>query len=139
MKIKEVLMYNDVIKSIIDNGVEISPLMKFKFLGIIVQLKPTVDNFEQTRNELIQKYGKVGKDGQFGIIQPNEDDYEKDDATFANDMEEYQKTLDTFNKDLISILESDIDITMPKFKANDIMNAGIPSDVLVALYDLIEE
>ena len=138
MKTRDILKYNDVIKNIIDNVTEVSSLVKFKFLGMLKQFEPIVNNYEMVRNELINKYGKPDSNGTIGIFLPQKEDYESDEK-FNSAMKEYEDIISELNKELDKILNEDITINIKKFKAEDIMSVGIPADFLMVLYDLIEE
>lgn len=138
MTTKDILKYNDIIKNLIDNATDVSGLIKFKFLGMLKQFEPVIQNYETIRNELINKYGKSDGNGGVGIFLPQKDDYESDED-FNNAMKEYEDTVSKLNKELDKILNEDVEINIKKFKAEDIMSVGIPADFLMALYDLIEE
>ena len=138
MKTRDILKYNDVIKNIIDNVTEVSSLVKFKFLGMLKQFEPIVNNYEMVRNELINKYGKPDNNGTIGIFLPQKEDYESDEE-FNSAIKEYEDIISELNKELDKILNEDISINIKKFKAEDIMSIGIPADFLMVLYDLIEE
>ena len=139
MTLDVVLRYNDIIKSIIDNGTEISPVVKFKLLGMIVQFKPIVDNFIQIRDELLKKYGKESAEGGIGIFKPIEDNFKDDKAGFEQATKEYEEAIQKYTADIEALAKTEATIEIQKFKAADIMTAGIPADALVILYDLIEE
>ena len=138
MKIKEVLKYNITIKSIIDSDMEISPLVKFKLLGMLKQFSPVLEDFESVRNEMIQKYGSSSPNGGFGIFSPNPDDFE-DSEDYKKAVEKYEDIVEKFNTELDKIADSEANFEVQKFNYADIMNAGIPADYLLQLYELIEE
>lgn len=138
MKVKEVLNYNRIIKAIIDNANDVNSLVKFKLLGMLKQFEPIVANFETIRDEKIVKYGKTTEDGQIAIISPKKDDFENDEE-FEKASKEYEDIIKKFTSEMDEVLDSEIDIEIKKFNYDDIMNAGVPSDYLVAIYALIEE
>ena len=138
MTTKDILKYNDIIKNLIDNATDVNSLVKFKFLGMLKQFEPVIQNYETIRNDLINKYGKSDGNGGVGIFLPKKDDYESDED-FNNAMKEYDNTISNLNNELEKILDEDVEIKIKKFKAEDIMSVGIPADFLMALYDLIEE
>lgn len=138
MKVKEVLNYNRIIKAIIDNANDVNSLVKFKLLGMLKQFEPIVANFETIRDEKIVKYGKTTEDGQTAIVPPKKDDFENDEE-FEKASKEYEDIIKKFTSEMDEVLDSEIDIEIKKFNYNDIMNAGVPSDYLVAIYGLIEE
>lgn len=138
MKVEKVIMYNNIIKDIIDNAQDVNALVKFKLLGMLKQFEPTIANFEIIRNEKIKKYGTESDNGNFGIYAPNKDDFEND-GDYENAVKEYEKAINDLNKEIDEVAKSDVEINFDKFKSADIMNAGIPANYLVAIYDLIEE
>ena len=138
MLVKEVLEYNKIIKAIIDNSKDVNALVKFRLLGMLKQFEPIVLNFDTIREEKIMKYGKPTEDGNTGIVPPKKEDFEKDED-FENAVKEFEDTIKKFTDDLTEVAESEADITIKKFKYTDIVDAGLPSDYLVAIYDLIEE
>lgn len=138
MKVKDVIRYGKLAKQIIDNEKEVSALIKFKLLGIAKQCQPVASDYETIREEKIAKYGSTNDQGVVGIFAPKEDDFE-DKKEFEDAVKKYESVIDDFYKELNEILESESDVEIKKFKSDDIMNAGLSSDCLLALYDLIEE
>lgn len=138
MTVNDILNYNNIIKGIIDNTKEVNALVKFKLLGMCKQFEPIVENFETVRQEKIAQYGTKDENGNIGIFSPNKDDF-KDDKDYDKALYEYQKTISNFTNAIDEVLNSDADTTIKKFKYSEIMDAGIPSDYLIAIYDLIEE
>jgi hypothetical protein len=128
MTVNEVLDYNKLIKLIIDEDKDITALAKFKLLGMCKQFESTVRNFDTVRDECIMKYGTDDGNGNKKVVIPND--------------ESDQSVKDAYNNlvnDLNVVLDSDANIEITKLKYEDVMNAGLPSDYLIALYDLIEE
>lgn len=138
MKVSEVLNYNRIIKSIIDDSKDVNALVKFKLLGICKQFEPVVANFEIVRNDKIAEFGTLNEVGEPEIIPPKEDNFSnKDDYQKA--VASYKEAWGKFSTALDEILNSDVDVEIKKFKYMDIIDAGIPASYLVAIYDLIEE
>lgn len=138
MQVKKVLDYNKIIKAIIDNEKDIDALVKFRLLGMCKQFEPIVANFETVRDEKIMQYGTITEDGNTGIIPPNRENFDNDED-FEKAQKEFEKTVAKFTDDLDKVLDSEIQIEIKKFKPEDIMDAGLPADYLLAIYDLIEE
>ena len=138
MKVSEILDYNNVIKAIIDNAKDVNALVKFRLLGMCKQFEPIVANFETIRQEKIAQYGTTDENGNVGIFVPKKEDFENDDD-YKKASEEFETTIEKFTADLNEVLNSESDIEIKKFKYTDIMDAGLPSDYLIAIYDLIEE
>ena len=138
MIVKDILKYNRVVKAIIDNSTETNALTKFKLLGLLKQFEPVVQNFEKVKDDFINKHGTTSKDGMFGIFPPIKEDFENDES-FENARIEYEKLIDQLNEDLNSVGNSNVELNISKIKYNDIMDAGIPAEYLVEIYELIEE
>ena len=138
MKVSKILDYNNVIKAIIDNAKDVNTLVKFRLLGMCKQFEPIVANFETIRQEKIVQYGTTDENGNVGIFAPKKEDFENDDD-YKKASEEFETIIEKFTVDLNEVLNSESDIEIKKFKYTDIMDAGLPSDYLIAIYDLIEE
>lgn len=138
MTVNDVMNYNRTIKTIIDNVNNIPALAKFKLLGMCKQFEATVSNFEAVREEKIRQYSNGNDNGVVGIMSPNRENYE-DDEKYNEAVKKYEDTIKQFSADITKVLESEADINVKKFKAEEIMNAGIPSEYLIHIYDLIEE
>lgn len=138
MTVNDVFKYNGIIKNIIDNGVDITPLVKFKLLGMLKQFEPVLDNFEKIRNEQIYKYGKQDSDGNYGIFLPKKEDFE-DEKKYQDAVAEYETIVKKINDELESIAKSEADFELQKFNYADIVDSGLSADYLLELYDLIEE
>lgn len=137
MKVNEILQYDETMKNLIDNT-NMDVKIKFRFLNMRKQFEPVVQNFQQMREEILQKYSEKKEDGSMGIFEPERDAFESD-KDYDAALKKFQDTVESFQKDVNSILNDDANIELVKFKAEDIMNAGIPSDALLAIFDLIEE
>ena len=120
MKLYEVLNLNEIMKKVIDDQtLKIDSLTKFKLLGIMKVLEPHIQNFEIIRNEKIKEFGKEDGDGSVLIGKEDTD------------------AMRQFNDSLSDIINSDLNVTFEKIKANDIFNKGLPAEYLVALYPVI--
>lgn len=136
--VKEILKYDDTLRNLIDNGTQMNSKIKFRFLNMRKQFEPIVENFQKMREEILQKYAETREDGTMGIFAPEKEKFDSDEA-FDKAVAEFQSTVDKFNDEVNKILDDEADIEISKFKADEIMNAGIPSDALLILYDIIEE
>ena len=138
MLVKDAINYSSVIKSIIDNATDVSPLVKFKLLGMAKQLEPIVANFETVRNENIYKYGTINDNGGASIVEPKRESYDTDEE-FNDAMNKYKEIVTKINEDLKKVLNSDVDVQINKFKYDEIIDAGVSADYLLSLYELIEQ
>ena len=123
MKLKEIMVLNQILKNMIDQDTDrkIQALFKFKILGILKNMESPIANFEVIRNEKIKEYGTEREDGTISIPEDNE------------------KIIKQFTEDLNSLMESEVEISIEKLKAEDVFNAGVPADYLVGLYGIIDE
>lgn len=138
MTVNDVLNYNKIIKTIIESTDNISALVKFKLLGMCKQFEPIVSDFETIRQEKIKQYSNGDEGGNIGIIMPNRDNYENEEK-YTEAVNEYDECIKKFSDDMTELLNSETSVQIKKFKAEEIMNAGIPVDYLMAIYDLVEE
>lgn len=147
MTVLEIMNYNDTLKKIIDSDSKVDALIKFKFLGMLKQFEPVVQNFEKIREDKIREYGTADDMGNIGIRPPKEEDFksEEDGETvidtegLAKAQKEFEETVKKFENDLNKVLQSDAEIELKKFKYSELIDKGIPADFLLGLYDLIEE
>ena len=137
MTVQTVLQYDSIMSNLIDNT-NIDGIYKFKFLQMRKQFEPAVANFNKVREESLAKHSKTNDEGQLGIFQPVREKFDSDEA-YNDAVKEYEESITKFNEELQPIFDEEVKIEFKKFKAADIMNSGIPSDALLALYDLIEE
>lgn len=147
MTVKTILQYDDIMSNLI-NDYNIDAKIRFRFLNMRKQFEPIVQNFQKVREEILKKHAETREDGTMGIFTPerpdrtkfdSDDDYNKAVADYNVAMEKYNTSLEEFQKDLEPILNDDANIQLTKFKADEIMNAGLSSDALLVIYDLIEE
>ncbi len=123
MKLKELMILNQILKNMIDQDTDrkIQALFKFKILGILKSMETPIANFEVIRNEKIKEYGTEGENGTISIPEDNEE------------------IMKQFTDDLNSLMESEVEIPIEKLKVEDVFSAGVPADYLVGLYGIIEE
>lgn len=127
MKLKEILNLNQIIKLIIDNNnLKIDSLLKFRLLGILKDIEPSVSNFEIIRNENICEFGQPVNDENGNIIS-----YEIP--------QDNEVSINKFKASLEKLLDNDVQITIHKLKASDVFDKGLPAEYLVGLYSIIEE
>lgn len=119
MKLQEIIYANQVLKTVIDNtDIEITPKLKFKLLGIMKEFEPIISNFEVIRNELISQYGTKDDEGHISI---NREDTE---------------SMKNFNNAIQPLIEEEVNVNYKKLSQEEVFT--LPSDVLLALYSLIE-
>ena len=124
MKLSYIITLNTIIENLINNVQGITPSLKFKFLGIMRELSPHINNFETIRNDLIRKYGKTDEQGITKVEKEDTENFDK-----------FNKEFDKF----VSETDVDIDVSNLKIKVADIFDKGVPANYLTLLYDLIEE
>ena len=120
IKLMEILNINSVIKAIIDNErLEVSPLLKFKLLGIMKSFEPYIMNYETVKNDAIRKYGKTDDKGNIEVS-PHDDELWK-----------------AFMEEMNPIINSEEAVELTPLKPEEIFNSGVPSDYLMKLYSVI--
>lgn len=120
LKLRDVLEIYSTLKDIVDSVTNINASFKFKLLTIMVEIKPFYENFEQIKNEKIMEYGEKNEDGNIFISVENKEAFEK------------------FNADISELLDNEVEVSVDKFSAEDIMNKGLSSEYLIRLYSIIE-
>lgn len=122
MKLKELMILNQLLKNMIDQDTDrkIQTLFKFKILGILKNMETPIANFEIIRNEKIKEYGTEGENGTISIPEDNEE------------------IMKQFTEDLNVLMESEVEVPMEKLKVDEVFNAGVPADYLLGLYGIIE-
>lgn len=139
MKTKDVLKYNSAIMKIIDNATDIDALGKFRLLGILKQLQPTIENYNNVRDDLIRQHANIfGDNSVAGIVEPNRDNFENEED-YIEAFNHFTECKNNFDKDIEKLDKSVVNIDIKKLNYQDVMNAGIPSAYLLDIYDLIEE
>ena len=122
LQLSEVLNLNQTLKLIIDDTTrKIDPLFKFRLLGIMKSIEGHVANFEIIRNEKINEYGTKAEDGSVSIA--------KDDLD----------TIKKFNDDLMTVINSEVEINVSKLQAGEVFDHGVNAEYLVGLYPIMEE
>ena len=137
LTIQQILDYDASLKSIIDNVKDVNALVKFKLLGMCKQFEPIVSDFTTIRNEKIMKYGTPTEDG-YAVVPPDKSKFESDEE-YAAAESAYEDRFKSFETEMSELLGSEVDVVVTKFKSEDILNAGLPADYLLHIYDLIEE
>lgn len=122
MKLKELMILNQILKNMIDQDTDrkIQTLFKFKILGILKNMENPIANFEIIRNEKIKEYGTEGENGTISIPEDNEE------------------IMKQFTEDLNILMESEVEVPIEKLKVDEVFNAGVPADYLLGLYGIIE-
>ena len=113
MKLNYIITLNTIIENLINNVQGITPSLKFKFLGIMRELSPHINNFETIRNDLIRKYGKTDEQG---MIKVEKEDTENFNSQIKKDSMP--------NGNIISRIGSKADIQSDKIISNDSENVN---------------
>lgn len=124
MKLNEIWLLNNTLKTIIDSDSDahsIDSLFKFRLLGILKNLEAPIANFDIIRDEKIKEFGKEDENGNISIS--------------PDDKEAIQKFTDAIDK----VANSDVEVSIEKLKVNEVFDAGVSTDYLVKLYDIIEK
>ena len=128
MILNDVLVLNDVVKSLIDNKtLSINMVLKFRLLGIAKSLEQHVSNYNIIRESKIMEYGTEAVDAEGNKLGVYEIKTENTDA------------VEKFKRDLGEFLLTEVDVNIQKLKVQEVFDAGVPADYLVHLYGIIEE
>ena len=113
LQLREILNINQTLKTIIDDKqANIDVLLKFKLLGIMKAIEPTISNYNIICNEKIIEYGEKTKKGNYQIS--------------------------LTNADIEKVLNSEIIVNIEKLKAIEVFNKGVKAEYLIGLYSIIE-
>lgn len=132
MTVKNVLDYNKVIKSIIEDVDGVSSVIKFKLLVMLKQFEPIVSNFNIVRNDKILEYGTPDGNGDYTIPEPIRENFSTEE-----EYQHAQEVMDRFITEIDELLDSEVEIQIKKLDV-EVMNSGIPTQYLLRIYDLIE-
>ena len=128
MTLNDALVLNDIVKALIDNTeLKISHIFKFKLLGIVKSLEVPVASYQRIREEKIREYGSTSVDEEgnpTGGVEIKADDTE---------------SIEKFTKDMNEFIQTEIEVDIQKLKVQEVFDAGVPSDYLVRLFNIIEE
>lgn len=147
MTVKTILQYDDIMSNLIDNTA-IDAKTRFRFLNMRKQFEPIVENFKTVREDILKTYSEIREDGTMGIFKPEEpvkDQFDSNESyndalsKYNDAMDKFIETTKKFEADVNRILDDTVNIQISKFKVDEIMNAGLSSDALLVIYDLIEE
>ena len=121
LKLKELLKINNTLEQILNDNAnpKIDSLFRFKILSILKNLEDYVINFHLIRNQKIQQYGHDDKEGNI-FIRPDD-----------------KESIEKFNKDMLPILESNVELELHLLEQEDVFLKDLDSRVLVAMYPLI--
>lgn len=121
MTLGEALNINHSLRRIIDDSKsDTDVLLKFRLLGIMKSLEPHITNFEAVRNETIARFGEKTEDGRIQISADN------------------SEALDSFNREISKVIDSEISVRIDKLKPEEIFGKGVKSEYLIGLYTIIE-
>lgn len=122
IKLEKALLIYNVLGTIIDNkDANIDSLLKFRLLGIRASLSPLYKDFETIRNEKIMEYGTKDEKGEIFI-----------------DGENNPEMLKKFKAEMDKLTQSTVNCNISKIKYTEIIDRGLPADILVMLYDIID-
>lgn len=126
MKLNDVLVLNNVVKTLIDHKtLKIDAIFKFKLLGIAKELAPFVENYQLIRTDKIKEYGTEILDAE-------------GNPTGDIEVKEGTEAREKFDSDMEDFVNTEVELNIQKLKAQEIFDAGVPSDYLVHLFNIIE-
>lgn len=128
MTLNDALVLNDIVKALIENTeLKISSVLKFRLLGIAKGLEMHVSNYHIVRENKIREYGTdtVDEEGNpTGGIEIKPDDTE---------------SIAKFTEDMNKFILTEVEVNIQKLKSEEVFNAGVPTEYLVRLFNIIEE
>lgn len=127
MKLYEATNIYEVAKNIIeDKNSTISSLSKFKLLGIVRSFSGVYTDYEQTRQDLVKKYGEpvLDKEGK-----------ETGNIEIKRDSENMNKFVEEMNV----LRNQNVDVEFSAIKVDELFNLGLSAELCTVFMPIVEE
>ena len=127
MKLYEATNIYEITKGIIENkDSNITSLSKFKLLGIIRSFSGIYTDYEQTRQDLVKKYGEpvLDKEGnKTGNIEIKKD----------------SENMDKFVKEMNVLRNQNIDVEFTSMTVDELFSLGLSAELYTIFVPIVEE
>ena len=127
MKLYEATNIYEITKGIIENkDSNITSLSKFKLLGIIRSFSGIYTDYEQTRQDLVKKYGEpvLDKEGnKTGNIEIKKD----------------SENMDKFVEEMNVLRNQNIDVEFTSMTVDELFNLGLSAELYTIFVPIVEE
>ena len=127
MKLYEATNIYEITKGIIENNdSNITSLSKFKLLGIIRSFSGIYTDYDQTRQDLIRKYGEPVLD-------------DEGNKTGNIEIKKYSENMDKFVEEMNILRNQNIDVEFTSMTVDELFSLGLSAELYTIFMPIVEE
>ena len=127
MKLYEATNIYEITKGIIDNNdSNITSLSKFKLLGIIRSFSGIYTDYDQTRQDLIRKYGEPVLD-------------DEGNKTGNIEIKKDSENMDKFVEEMNILRNQNIDVEFTSMTVDELFSLGLSAELYTIFMPIVEE
>ena len=127
MKLYEATNIYEITKGIIENkDSDITSLSKFKLLGIIRSFSGIYTDYEQTRQDLVKKYGEPVLD-------------DKGNETGNIEIKKDSENMDKFIEEMNVLRNQNIDVEFTSMTVDELFSLGLSAELYTIFMPIVEE
>ena len=127
MKLYEATNIYEITKGIIENkDSDITSLSKFKLLGIIRSFSGIYTDYEQTRQDLVKKYGEPVLD-------------DKGNETGNIEIKKDSENMDKFIEEMNVLRNQNIDMEFTSMTVDELFSLGLSAELYTIFMPIVEE
>lgn len=122
IKLKTIIIADNILKNIIDNDKEnkIDAVVKFKILTYLKEFNNPISSYREIENQKIEEYGELDNESKRYILRKD------------------NKNLSKFETEINKLFEEEVNLNIEKIKIDEALLWGLTSNELILLYDMIE-
>nr|DAU01311.1 MAG TPA: Protein of unknown function (DUF1617) [Caudoviricetes sp.] len=127
MKLYEATNIYEITKGIIENkDSDITSLSKFKLLGIIRSFSGIYTDYDQTRQDLVKKYGEPVLDNE-------------GNKTGNIEIKKDSENMDKFVEEMNVLRNQNIDVEFTSMTVDELFNLGLSAELYTIFMPIVEE
>lgn len=127
MKLYEATNIYEITKGIIENkDSDITSLSKFKLLGIIRSFSGIYTDYDQTRKDLVKKYGEPVLDNE-------------GNKTGNIEIKKDSENMDKFVEEMNVLRNQNIDVEFTSMTVDELFNLGLSAELYTIFMPIVEE
>lgn len=127
MKLYEATNIYEITKGIIENkDSDITSLSKFKLLGIIRSFSGIYTDYEQTRQDLVKKYGEPVLD-------------DEGNKTGNIEIKKDSENMDKFVEEMNVLRNQNIDVEFTSMTVDELFSLGLSAELYTIFVPMVEE
>ena len=127
MKLYEATNIYEITKAIIDNNdSNITSLSKFKLLGIIRSFSGIYTDYDQTRQDLVKKYGEPVLD-------------DEGNKTGNIEIKKDSENMDKFVEEMNVLRNQNIDVEFTSMTVDELFSLGLSAELYTIFVPMVEE